>query len=75
MNITLQYFDSCPNWKIAEGRLKAIIAERGLDVSLSYQRIETSEDAMKYSFAGCSLMVGTRSSRERCLSGWRVGHT
>ena len=57
MNITLQYFDSCPNWKIAEGRLKAIIAERGLDVSLSYQRIETSEDAMKYSFAGSPTLL------------------
>lgn len=57
MNITLQYFDSCPNWKIVDGRLKAIIEERGLDVDLEYQQIETHQDAVKYQFAGSPTLL------------------
>ena len=57
MNITLQYFDSCPGWKVAGSRLKAIIEERGLDVSLQYQRIETNEEAEKYQFAGSPTLL------------------
>ncbi len=48
MNITLQYFESCPNWKVAEGRVKSIIEEHGLDVDLEYQLIETPGEAEKY---------------------------
>ena len=39
MNITLQYFDSCPNWKVAEDRVKTIIEETRLEVDLEYQLI------------------------------------
>ncbi len=33
MNITLQYFDSCPGWKVVEGRVKDIIETRSLQAS------------------------------------------
>lgn len=57
MNVTLQYFDSCPNWKVAEGRVKTIIEENGLDVDLEYQLIETPEEAEKYQFAGSPTLL------------------
>lgn len=57
MNIKLQYFDSCPGWKVVEGRVKDIIERRGLDVSLEYQRIETTEDAVKHQFAGSPTLL------------------
>ena len=57
MNITLQYFDSCPNWKVAEDRVKTIIEETRLEVDLEYQLIETPEEAEKYQFAGSPTLL------------------
>jgi len=57
MNITLQYFDSCPGWKVVEGRVKDIIEDQGLQASLNYQRIETPKDAEKYQFAGSPTLL------------------
>lgn len=57
MNITIQYFDSCPNWRIAEGRVKSIIDEHELEASIEYQRIETYEDAVKHRFAGSPTLL------------------
>ena len=57
MNITLQYFDSCPGWKIAEKRVKTIIEQEGLDADFSYQRIETHEDAERFHFSGSPTLL------------------
>ncbi len=58
MHITLQYFDSCPNWKIADERLKTVISDHRLDVDLVYQLIESPEDAERFRFHGSpSLLV------------------
>lgn len=52
MEVTLQYFDSCPNWQVAEQRIKEAVKEHGLDVSLSYQLIASPEDADRFGFHG-----------------------
>ena len=57
MNITLQYFDSCPGWKVADSRLKTIIKERDLDINFQLQRIETLEGAEKHQFAGFPTLL------------------
>lgn len=57
MEIVLQYFDSCPNWRVAESRVKSIIEQNDLDVNLTYQRIETPEDAERYRFAGSPTVL------------------
>jgi hypothetical protein len=57
MNIILQYFDSCPGWKVVDERVKDIIEERGLHASLEYQRIETPQDAEKYQFVGSPTLL------------------
>lgn len=57
MNITIQYFDSCPNWKIVEERVKSVIDEHELEASIDYQRIETDGDAVKYQFAGSPTLL------------------
>ena len=41
MNVTFQYFDSCPNWKITDQRLRDVIATSDLDVDLRYQLVES----------------------------------
>lgn len=58
MNVTLQYFDSCPNWTLTDRRLKNVIARYKLDVDLVHQLIESPEDAERCSFHGSpSILV------------------
>lgn len=51
MEITLQYFDGCPNWKVAEERLMSLAAERP-DVVLIRQLVGTVEEAERVGFHG-----------------------
>lgn len=57
MDITLLYFDECPNWQVADQRLAAIAAAR-TGVTVTRQRIETLEDAERMRFRGSpSILV------------------
>lgn len=51
MDITLQYFDGCPNWRIAYERLLILAAERP-GIVLTRQEVETDEDAERLGFHG-----------------------
>lgn len=57
MDVVLQYFDDCPNWKRTATHLDALAAEvPGLVVSL--QRVETTEEAERLNFRGSpSILV------------------
>lgn len=52
MEITLQYFDSCPNWKITDQRLRELVREMELTAEIDYQRIDTPEQAEQDNFRG-----------------------
>ena len=57
MDITLLYFDDCPNWKIADERLAAIAAERA-DLKVTRHLVNTSEEAERVGFHGSpSILV------------------
>lgn len=57
MDVTLLYFDDCPNWKIADQRLAAIAAGRA-DVTVTRHRVETIEEAERLGFHGSpSILV------------------
>lgn len=51
MEIVLQYFDGCPNWKVAEERLDVIAAERP-DIAVTRQLVETFDEAERVGFHG-----------------------
>jgi len=56
MRITLQYFDDCPNWRVAEQHLTALAREfAGHTVTL--QEITTVEDAHRHGFRGSPSML------------------
>jgi len=58
MDITLQYFDGCPNWKIAAERLDLIAVEHPGTV-VTRRLVETPEDAEAIKFRGSpSILVG-----------------
>jgi len=51
MDVSLLYFDDCPNWKIADRRLAVIAAERP-DVVVTRHRVETMAEAERLGFHG-----------------------
>ena len=57
MEITLQYFDGCPNWQVTDRRLKTIVDEHALDATVSYQLIDTPDAAAEYGFRGSPTVL------------------
>ncbi len=57
MDITLLYFEDCPNWKVADERLSAIAAERS-DIRVTRHLVETLAEAERTGFRGSpSILV------------------
>ncbi len=57
MDVTLQYFRDCPNWKTTRDYLETLIAEHALDATLRYQLIETPEAATEHGFRGSPTVL------------------
>ncbi len=59
MQVTLLYFESCPNWQIARQRLSDAVAAAGLAgrVEVAYQTVETPEEAERVGFAGSPTIL------------------
>ena len=57
MDITLLYFDDCPNWRVADEHLAAIAAERA-DLKVTRHLVDTLEEAERVGFHGSpSILV------------------
>ena len=48
MEITLQYFDDCPNWKTTAAHL-ATLVDQGLDATVDFELIDTNRKPVKLS--------------------------
>ena len=58
MEITLQYFDDCPNWRVADDRLRQALSELGRDDQpVRYERVETPEEADRVGFGGSPTIL------------------
>jgi hypothetical protein len=53
--VTLLYFDGCPNWRTADARLRAVVDEIAFD--LQYEQIDTPEAAVRRSFRGSPTIL------------------
>ena len=51
MEITLQYFDGCPNWEVLDRRLAELLDGRS-DIRVTRQLVETAEHAERLGFHG-----------------------
>ena len=51
MDVTLLYFDDCPNWKIADEHLRTLAAEHP-DLTISRPLVETPKEAERTRFRG-----------------------
>jgi hypothetical protein len=58
MRITLQYFDGCPNWRVAEERLRAALTDAGAEgATLTLERVETHDQALHLGFRGSPTVL------------------
>lgn len=57
MEITLQYVDDCPNWKITDAHLTALINDHGIDATLHHQLIDTPDAAAEHGFRGSPTVL------------------
>lgn len=58
VRVTIQYFDGCPHWKVADERLRKVLAAgRREDVQVEYQLIESPEAAERAGFHGSPTIL------------------
>ena len=57
MDITLQYFSDCPNWKTTDAHLTALVTKHGVDAAVQHQLIETHETAVELGFRGSPTVL------------------
>jgi hypothetical protein len=58
MNITVQYFDDCPNWRLADQRLREALRKAGdSGPRVTYEKIETPEQAEEAGFRGSPTIL------------------
>ena len=57
IDITLQYFHGCPNWKIAEQDISVAIGNLGLDAEVRHQKIESHDEAERLHFRGSPTIL------------------
>ncbi|MDQ3709583.1 MAG: thioredoxin family protein [Actinomycetota bacterium] len=55
MDVTLLYFDGCPNWQTAAARLTALADE--LDLTVTRRQITTPEQAEEVGFRGSPTVL------------------
>ncbi|MEX2549003.1 MAG: hypothetical protein WD638_02150 [Nitriliruptoraceae bacterium] len=53
--VTLLYFDGCPNWQIADERLRGLQSE--IDFTLEHRKVETPEEAERTGFRGSPTLL------------------
>ncbi len=56
MQVTLQYFDGCPNWQHTDSDLASLQAE-GVDIEVEHQLIDTVEAAAEAGFRGSPTVL------------------
>ena len=59
MQLTVLYFKDCSNWKIASQRLQYALTKVAMTdaVEVSYQRVETPEEAERVGFRGSPTIL------------------
>lgn len=56
-DITLRYFDGCPNWQVAKERIEVVLAQLGEAGAITLERVETSQQADELDFRGSPTIL------------------
>jgi hypothetical protein len=58
VNITIQYFDGCPHWTLADQRVQSVLRRLDMrDVKIAHQLIDTPEKAERARFRGSPTIL------------------
>ena len=58
MRVELLYFDGCPNWRLADQRLRDALTQAGRDdVRVEHRRVTTPEQAQASEFRGSPTVL------------------
>ena len=58
MHVSLLYFDDCPNWQLADERLREALAQvKLMDVSVEHRRVATPEEAVAVGLRGSPTVL------------------
>ena len=58
MDVRLRYFEDCPNWRVAEARLKEALVRAGADPeTIIYEQVTTLEQAEALGFPGSPTIL------------------
>src|SRR5262249_42073484 len=58
MRVTIQYFDGCPHWELADKRLRAALeAGHRDDVHLDYELVASPDEAERIGFRGSPTIL------------------
>ena len=57
MEVSLLYFDGCPNWEQTDSRLREAVALAGVPVTVTHVQVSTPEDAERLSFRGSPTVL------------------
>ena len=55
--ITLRYFDGCPNWQVAKERIEVVLDQLGETRVVGLERVETPQDADELDFRGSPTIL------------------
>lgn len=56
-DVTLLYFDGCPNWEVARGRIGEALSRLASETPISLQPVETPESADRLNFRGSPTIL------------------
>ena len=58
MNITIQYFEGCPHWRLADERIRKVLKTmQRNDFNVDYQLIDSPETAERVGFHGSPTIL------------------
>lgn len=57
MRVVLQYFDGCPNWRVADERLRNALRQVGEQGDIIHQVVDTPEHAARVAFTGSPTIL------------------
>lgn len=57
MKVTIRYFDGCPNWEVADARLREALLTADADAEVVYELVNTQEEAERLRFAGSPTIL------------------
>jgi len=58
MKVTIQYFDGCPHWKLADERVRRVLEGVSTgEVTLEYELIDSPESAERVGFHGSPTIL------------------